>query len=117
MSEKPSNTDKLLDLLGGKDKDPAKRPTLTDEILKKALDELEEKRTEQALEKARELIGKAVELRQQAYKAEQEFNRNKAKFDKELGKLLNQLRTGVDQAIQGAEDKEEDGQGLTQEAE
>ena len=108
MSDKPSNTDKLLDLLGGKD--PAKRPTLTDEILKKALDELDEKRAEQALEKARELIGKAVELRQQAYKAEQEFNRNKAKFDKELGKLLNQLRVGVEQATQGAETEEGEAQ-------
>jgi hypothetical protein len=97
VSEKPSNTEKLLELAGF---DPAKRPNLTDDILQEALKELQESRKKVALDKARELIKKAVELREQAYKAEQEFNRQRKKFDDELGKLLNQLRTGVEQAQQ-----------------
>jgi vacuolar-type H+-ATPase subunit H len=99
MSEKPSNIDKLLELAGF---DPAKKPGLTEEILGEALKELQESRKKEALEKARELIKKAVELRQQAYKAEQEFNKQKKKFDDELGKLLNQLRVGVEQVTQPA---------------
>jgi uncharacterized lipoprotein YmbA len=98
MSEKPSNTEKLLELLGGKD--PAKRPAVSEDVLKEALEEIEKKRKAQAKEKALEILGRAMELRQQAYKAEQEFNKQKKKFDDELGKLLNQLRAGVEQATQ-----------------
>lgn len=97
-----SNTEKLLGQLGF---DPAKKPTLTDDILKEALKELEDTRKKETLEKARELIRKAVELRQQAFRAEQDFNKQKKKFDDELGKLLNQLRVGVDQASQVVPDQ------------
>jgi hypothetical protein len=98
----PSNTEKLLGQLGF---DPAKKPTLTDDILKEALKELEDTRKKETLEKARDLIRKAVELRQQAFRAEQDFNKQKKKFDDELGKLLNQLRVGVDQASQVVPDQ------------
>jgi hypothetical protein len=99
MSEKQSNTEKLLALTGF---DPAKRPSLTDDILQEALKEVQESRKMEALEKARDLIKKAVALREQAYKAEQEFGKQRRKFDDELGKLLSQLRTGVEQAVQPA---------------
>ena len=97
MSEKPSNTEKLLEFAGF---DPAKKPSLTDDILKEALKEIQENRKKEALDKARELVKKAFELREQAYRAEQEFGKQRKKFDDELGKLLNQLRVGVEQATQ-----------------
>ncbi len=99
MSEKQSNTEKLLELAGF---DPAKKPGLTEEILGEALKEVQELRKQEALNRARDLIKKAVELRQQAYRAEQDFNKQKKKFDEELGKLLNQLRVSVEQETQPA---------------
>ena len=95
-----SNVEKLVELAGF---DPVKRPSVTDDILKEALKELQEARRVQALDKARELIKKAVELREQVHKAEQEFNKQKKKFEDELGKLLSQLRTGVEQTVGATE--------------
>jgi len=97
-----SSFDKLVAYAGF---DPVKKPSLTDDILKEALREIQEAKKKEALEKARELVKKAVELREQVLKAEQEFNKQRKKFEDELGKIIGQLRLGVDQATQAVQEQ------------
>jgi len=93
MSDKPSNSEKLVQLVGF---DPTRKPTLKDSILKDVIGELDKERQDEARAKAREILRKAVELHQQVHKLKQEFEKQTRKFDEELGKLLNQLRVSDD---------------------
>jgi len=99
-----NNTEKLLQITGF---DPAKKPSITNNILKKAMAELEAARENEALDRARDILKKAVELRQQAFKAEQDFNRNKKKFEDELGKLISQLHAALEPGQEVAPETEE----------
>lgn len=87
--------------------DVAKKPKVTDDIMKEVMGEIQEQREEKAKEKARGLITKALELHEEMVKAESEFKRQKAKFEKELGKVLNQLENDLRQASGQAPVEEE----------
>ena len=97
MSEQNDPGIRLTKLAGF---DPAKKPKMTNALLKEVLDELQETREQQAKERARSLLQKAIELREGMVKAEKEFNSQKQKFDKELGKILNQLESDLNRSSQ-----------------
>lgn len=92
-----SNVEKLVGLFGGED--PAKKPSITEDILSEALQDFKKARRDEALNRARDVIKKAVELREQKHKLDQEYNKQSKKFEDELGKLLSQLRTSVEQSV------------------
>ena len=78
--------------------DPAKKPKVTEEILKEVISDIQEKREEEAKKKAYELMTKAIQLNDEMIKAEAEFNRQKTKFEKELKKVINMLENDLRQA-------------------
>jgi len=86
---KASNAEKLTTLL---DFDPAKRPTLTQELFGEVVKEIKEERAKEAKTKAKEQLVKAMQLREQMAKADKDFNGQKQKMEKELGKVLNQIQ-------------------------
>jgi hypothetical protein len=88
--------------------DPAKRPKVTDEILKEVMGEIQEKREELARKRARDLMEQALKLHEEMEKEEKEFIRQKAKFNKELGKILNQLEGDLRQAGVAQENQPEE---------
>lgn len=100
------NTERLNKLLGF---DPTKRQSVTQELFKEVMDQVNADRMEKAREQAREQITKAIELRQQAAQLEKEFTGKMQKFDKELGKILSSLERSLNpNAPQAAEEEEEE---------
>lgn len=86
---KGSNAEKLTTLL---DFDPAKRPSLTQELFGEVVKEIKEERAKEAKVKAKEQLVKAMQIRESMAKAEKDFNGQKQKMEKELGKVLNQIQ-------------------------
>lgn len=89
MADVKINSDKLQELL---EFDPAKRPTLTQELFSEVVKEIREERAKDAKTKAKEQLVKAMQVREQMVKAKKEFEGQYNKMEKELGKTLNQIQ-------------------------
>lgn len=89
MSEKKSASQELKDMMGF---DATKQENISNELFAEVLDELKEKRTQEAKEKARGLLKKAVELQNKLDQLERDFRGQTQKFEKELGKILNSIK-------------------------
>ena len=92
MSNQEDKVKKIVELTGF---DPVKKQPITEEIFKQVVKEFQEQRVEEAVKKARELLGKLFELRETRDKAEKEFNGHLKRFDKEAGKILNQIENDL----------------------
>ena len=87
MSDKPSGSERLEELLGH---NPSKQ-LAGNLILQEAMAEIQQARREDAKKKAKELLTKAIDLHQSITKADQEWRSKINKFNKELGKVLGSL--------------------------
>jgi len=86
--------DRLVDLVG---LDPAKKPTPTQELFQQVAEEYRQGRLEVAKEAAASLFKRAIECREKMYKLRRESDAQFAKFEKELGKIMNQIESGLQQ--------------------
>ncbi len=92
MSEQKTNVEKLADML---EFDPAKRPTLTQDVFSEVLKEIKEERAKVAKTQGKELIVKAMALRESMAKAKKTFEAEYNKNEKELGKIINQIQSNL----------------------
>ena len=102
MADK-TNAEKLQELLNF---DPAKRPTLTQELFAEVVKEITDERVKTAKIKAKEELVKASQLREQMVKVKKEFENQYNKMEKDLGKMLNQIQ-GILSGKPPEEEKEE----------
>ncbi len=89
---KVDQVERLVKLVGF---DPVKRPTPTDELMRKVLGEMQEERTKIAEGHVKEQLKLAVQAREDMHKLKKEFDGQHRKFEENLGKILNGLESSL----------------------
>lgn len=87
-NKKKSHADDLAAMLGF---DPSKSTSLTGDLFKEVVKEIQDEKLKEAKVKAKEHLLKAMTLRQQMVKVRKDFDKQWNQHEKELGNIMKQI--------------------------